>query len=65
MKLLLTQCLDFYSADTKVNLFLNSAYVGSSYIYDFPHRHEMNKYYGNNVNLIKSVGKDNIDIFID
>lgn len=66
MKLTLTEVLDYFDSLTKVKLYVNRKEVknGTENIYSYPDRHDLNQFYGCEIEEIKPIGDKLIEIYI-
>lgn len=66
MKLTLTDVLDYFDSLTKVKLYVNQKEVknGTENIYSYPDRHDLNQFYGCEVEEMKPIGEKLIEIYV-
>lgn len=62
--MLLTNLLDVLNSDTKVILYVEGKRVGMCCVYDFPSRHNLNEYYGNEVEEVKPIGDLKVAVYL-
>lgn len=61
----LFQSLDYIGADTEITLYIGDTKLCNSLmIYDFPHRHDSNKYYAHKVEGFEATGLNKMNIYL-
>lgn len=60
----LINLLDIVNSNTNIILYLEGKRIGICHVCDFPSRHNLNEYYGNIVEEVKSIGNLKLEIYL-